>query len=780
MGQRFVDELPGRKVAQEYKLSLPPILPADVRSVVIYMGNEGEGTLAGGEFYVQAQGKKEGMETMENVWYSYRIYGNSLEELRRNVETASLLIRPKRKARLIFITVARGKVTNLDAAELATEYVAMGRQNCYSTAEIGAEGATFSIQIAAPEVNVYANSASLPENLADFAYKFPSQELAWTPADHNSGAISIPLQSSYLKPNTTTYFCVEGTGRPVAYAVSMAQYVPNFMEGEQSQRLYVHGKHPIVLFHDEQVHSPSALRVGLKVYSGCVRLMVKPYISTYHAYEVYAKMVAGRASPFSEISPDDILVDKVTSADGERVITVPRAQKEGRCSGRDVYTHCPSFLAVENCDSTEASHSVATISVQNDSPVLVVPADRLLLAIPKGKTKRLIIPEVSPAVDTVIISVLMRERVVPTRLAQIGVSRKGTLEDPSQGEKVADLTGEHNETVIEFNATHDGPLSGDYYITIKAEDTVNMELTFRAYDSRDNDDKTVINLKQVTQNNHFPLTPAISTHQIGYFTFFLNNTDPATGATKKHDLVITATPSEGLSDVEMGMSLSPWPTFNGAPTWNGSVLRVSADDDKYKPNSYYYIVALGKNAEPSEEEEQQPQRKATLWFNVLEGKKATEIHEERNYTFSDTMAFFLDAAGKDDLVIRKKSDTAEALFVTASPALAFSDNFDFVMTSKYNEENTAQDLEDELVIRRADLAKHNPGCVATAQSSTGGCRINLTVQCYTQKCLYELQVSRRASSETKGEDKKEGEGEKKTKKESKKESGKEGEKKSDL
>ncbi len=702
------------------------------------------------------------LATYNNRGYFLRLYPHGKKRtIEQVLETVTLVASVPNRTRLSISALPKKGYEVLEELTIAGDYVEKGRHNCYSTMNLGNETGMVVVQLERPEIEFYANQGSLPKRPDDFSYKYTKGEFGVNPTD-GFAAVAFPVPRW---PNVTdegkdnkTYFCIVGTGVGLAYALDASKYTPLPLEENQRQKIYLNGRPGQLLYYSRIVRHNTPETLALNVVKGCVHVMVKPQQTFFYGYLLYGNLTAG-TSPFMSVPIGASIFDTSIYphlvprfGEVERPLAVPKRKHdvegslETLCSGDRVFAECPSFILVENCENEPASE--ITVMVGRKDTMKVVGGDPLLLFITKGKKEFVAITDVAPAVDDVKIVLQVRERSQEGRLARVAVSRHGPVKSISDVEKgVIEIPGTRAETVLEFRKETEGDLAGDYYLTIEADQSISIKITAETTANISHVAHTVRNVRQVSSSNFFMLSPVNSTYQVGYFTFYMNNT-MKTGEVRPQDALILGNPTGSMTSLSISAATDSWST---AAQGVSNIHRFSRSDPAYKLNTYYYITAQGM---PSPLETTDGRESGLMNFLVLEERRHTDLVMNRIMHFGGTRLFRFRANTTGGYYsVRLGGVTVESMYVSASEhnRVPFRDQNDYVLEPKLGEgvDEYPEFMHQEIRLPTRELEKKNAEC-----GTRTGCDVWVTVFCHWPRCYYSLQAKFVAGGEEAVRDKK--------------------------
>lgn len=732
----FLDEISLKGGMQEYSFDLnvssEKLVSTDTMKVAV-ISESGEPINA--EMYVTNGEINKTLLSFGRQEYYIRIYKDHTPSL-----NFCLKILPKATRKINAIFWLNPKAENFDSVGKTGDYIEKKHINCYESEKLNNPmGVSISFISKSSEFNVYVNPDVLPEKTEDFAYKFLKGEIVEVAASTNSIGINIPLLPFQISQNGPTYYCIEAKDTSMAYAIGYSQWIPFYLQPGQKQRIYIHDQHPQMAFIHMPRYRPTALQMHIQVIEGCVNVLAKQRLSFYQGYSLGEKLTQGD-SPFSNLGEEDNVWEKMQPEHGNIVKQLQEPSLEGECTGNDIYISCPSFFFFENCEKNKSSNSTIMMKISNQNEVQIIPGDRLIAKIQKTK-QFFMIPNVPPLASSVKIRLSVSSLTSEQVLGIVSVSRNSVVTDLTKGEKFIKLTNLTKKVVINFTRQNDGNLEGNYFITVEGHTDFNIKFSSKIIDELGSEKRYLQNIKNLPSKEIFQLTPLNLTHQIGYFTFFLNNTD-LTGKSNKHDVLITALPLKEILGINFIMSTKNWAdraNYSG-PIWTGETLRLSAKDSNYTENSFYYILAHGFSPMRDDDEDIEP-RNGIFSFTIIQEKKAKNIILKKKYTLGRSMLLKYLVQEKGDYVIKKKSDTAETVYISISPEnhIPFSDMYDSIIENQMKEEDFEETIEAEKMIKHEELIGKNKGCL-NLNNKSEDCPIYVYIFCHQPRCLYEISV----------------------------------------
>ncbi len=746
-GYSFIDTLEQKGNPHKYKFALGDEAAAkDASSALIHVYQGRNKPFRADISVLDSEKKKTPLVSYDNIVYVLRVYPDQKRSLRQVVESLQLDVRVESPAQITITVTPKPSVVELEGLTMnsVADYVEKGKSNCYSTTKIEREGGSVMVQLESRDVVFYANHGSMPEKLEDFAYQYKEGEFTVIPAD-KFAAVSflVPRWPEGEFSDNRTYFCISGTGRGLSYAVGLARSTAITVEENQRQKLYL--AKPEFMFHTRIIHHTTPIKLVAKVLQGCVNVMVRPQKTYYYGYLVFQNLTAG-VSAFSS--------DTVSSLDsgltllglkmdaGEVIRQLPlELDRETLCTGESVFEECPIFIVAENCDGFTGS--VVTLMLAREDYIKVVPNDPMYISVPRGKKEFLAFTSVAPLVDAIEIAIQTRGQTMEERLGLVGISRNSIIKDMALGDKIFELSAARNQTVLGYQRTEGTSLAGNYYMTIVANQDLNAKIIINAVSGIGNREWVVQSARQASGNGVFFLTPISETRQIGYFTFYLDNTNRA-GKTQPHDVAIFSKYTGSVTNITIRANASAWPELESNDSSSlaaTNVFRLSRGNPLYASNSYYYLLVSGVTAAAAADSSEGQQQLGHFAFVVIEERRHNDLELGRPATFDGTRLFRLRASKFDksgDYVMRKTGNTVESMYVSVSSGnrAPFSDQHDYAFepTDGDKEYKYPESRLNEIRIPSAELQSKNEDC------AKGERDLWLTVYCRWQQCMYSLEV----------------------------------------
>ena len=531
-----------------------------------------------------------------------RVFKEGDLTLMKTLENFSLRINPKKKRRVTLLFTLNPKAVNFDSLVKTGDYVEKSHMNCYMTEKlISPKGASLSFMAKSSNFNIYLNPNTLPKNKEDFAYKYQKGDFVIVPASVNSLGINLPLQPFQVNQKGPTYFCVEARDDPLAFAVGYSQWIPYFLQPGQKQKIYLHDLSGQMAFTHMPRFNQNPMQINLHVAEGCVNLIAKRGLSFYQGYSYGEKLMQG-SSPFTNPEEEDLVWNNLKPKQGNNIIQLPRMTIEGVCGGNDIYVSCPTFFFIENCEKDKSSDSIVTMEISNHDEIQITPGDRMITKIQNDK-QYFMIPNVPPLATSVKIAITISKNTNENDLGIASVSRKSVATDPTKGERINKLTNTTKKYYFNFTKQNDGDLSGNYFITIEGHSDFNIRIFAKAVEGIGKEKKHLQNIKHLPSKEYYSMAALNMTHQIGYFNFFLNNTD-LQGNSNKHDILISATLLKDIESLKLTMTTDKY--YNSTDItghyWTGETIRLKANDHImskilsiiFWPKDYLLRVKKGK------------------------------------------------------------------------------------------------------------------------------------------------------------------------------------------
>ena len=683
----FYEELSSAAPIQRYKLK---VLDEDRKadSILIYIsGREGESFK--GEFYVKGSSVNRKFESYNGRDYFVRIYPS--EEL-----TDDIYIESNVDDRVVagIKSNAFPKVVPLEDITLMLngDHLSPNKTNCYSSIRF-TKGANLMLETDMTDIQLYINPLNLPNQTKDFAYSYTRGEFTVLPADISTSSITVSVPATEI-----AYICIE-TKKPLAYTLSVVDPDPLLLRRGQNIKLYLKGTMKAIYSEIKRTQSP--MRLAIESLKGCTEVMIKVRKSYYYNYLMNINESLG-INPFDSPKDEDTAIIKLRTKGESIVHAIDYPSVNTRCTGEDVYTDCPTLFYARSCNNED---SIVFIGLEDNDDFTYVLGVPEFIVLPPFFKKTYLVPDISPAIDTLQIFVEVKKEM---RTIVRGLM---TVENGKGIKDVREISGASKNIVLNFSRTRT-EMAGNLYITVESYEELSIKLKVKMYSIINGVEEEVKNIRGGSAGQMMILEIVNSTYQVGYFTFYGKNDSGNVAA-----IIPNHTPI--LKSVKMYASTEGWPTPQNA-AFTGSILRLPRED------KFYNIFIEGI---PSEEYGNNGEIEGFLVPGILESQRYNELRVGANSSFDGQRIFKFYAERNTDYIIKKVGVTVESIFVSVDPKIQIplKDSFTH-MIGPIDPEETDLPVEYTLKIPKEDLTKTN--------------EVTFTVFCHWMRCRYHLWVGK--------------------------------------
>jgi len=653
------------------------------------------------------------MLTFDHVGFFLRLYLEKGENIKNALSNTFIKADIKKNTEITIVTLFREIYDFLDNEkfEAIGDYLTKNHINCYGTDKLSENGGTILIQINNPQVNVYVNPEKFPLTLDKFAYKFMQNEFTFYPAAANFGTLQISVPISHIIQDETIYFCIESTGPEIIYALETnPRIAPTILEQNEPEKFYIKGNETVMVIMSKHLHKTDETKLHINVQEGCVNVMVKPQLSYFHAYQVYAQLGEGK-SPFNEILTGDLVWTKLTSKNGEIIKIIPTPVQQGA-----------TFIFLENCDISNSDLiSIAKINIPVVTEYELLSHEKLTIAISKKKIIKYIVPAIAPELDSVVIELLTPTLQNSKKIGKMTVNSLNIINDNFIAQQIQEIDATAGITRFEFKKSEIGV---NLFIQIDAYEPFTGEIRVeQKIQISENLTEIVNNLNQPATHEGYPLTKIDNEAAYGYFTFYVSQ-----ATTMRPDILFIPNEMQNYEIKNIYLGKEKFPN-NKTSDFQGKVHRISGMDIDLNSFIYLYVEAISKGdaAEQSMFSPSLPK----ISFTILNEEIVKRIGLGTTYRYGETGVYEVPVKPANSYIIHKKSGYSESMFVSISYGnkTPWKDKSDFSnINDEKNEGDGSVSKEVEIKIGSKDLLAKN--CF----------RMYITVFCNNPACLYEIKV----------------------------------------
>jgi hypothetical protein len=640
-----------------------------------------------GEFYVKGSKVNRKFESYNARGYFVRIYPS--EEL-----TDDIYIESNAYDKVIACIQSNTfpEIIPLEDEKLIYngDYLPANKTNCYSSTRF-TNGGNVVIETDVTDIQLYINPLTMPNRLEDSAYTYTRSEFTVLPADVSTSSIMITVPAT-----ETAYICIHSK-RPLSYTLDVADPDPLLLRRGQSMKFYLKGVMKAIYTEIKRTQAP--MEVTLKSLKGCVEVMIKVRKSYYYNYLMNTNESLG-ISPFDSPRDEDTVVIKLRTTGEHTKKTIHYPNVDTRCTGDEVYVDCPTLFYARSCGDEDA---VVLITLENNSDLTYILNVPEFVVLPPHYKKTYLIPDVSPAVDTLQIFAEMKREMRSILKGWI------TVEHESGAKDIREILGGNQNLIFNFTKREKN-ITGNFYVTVESNEELSIKLRTKMYANINGIEEEVQNIRGGTTGQVLILRIVNSTYQVGYFTFY-GKDDPDNIA------AIIPNPTSILESVKIYASTEGWPTPQNA-TFTGSILCLPRE------GKFYNILIEGV---PSVEHGSGGTIEGFLFPGILESQRYNKLHVGANVTFDGQRIFKFQVKRNTGYVVKKVGTTVESIFLSVDPKIQIPLNDSFThMVAPIDPEETELPVEYALEIPKEELMKTN--------------EVVLTVFCHWMRCRYNLWI----------------------------------------
>jgi len=617
------------------------------------------------------------------------------------------------------IELSENGILDIDDFRFYGDYIEKRDTSCYQTNKFQGKSGTLNILTPSPNLKIRINPDFLPKNPSEFQFLYSNTEFMMSPSAETNPVIRIPIHKSRTSQNKPMFICIESLEENIPVFIEIDKYDPLALEPNQNMKLYIRNDEKQLLLYSAIENTQKPMKLHISAEKGCANVLLKSRQSYFYGFLLNYHVIRGE-SPFEkiqeyELNQGDTSIFRVIAGQKEIVKNIFTPKGDTKCSGKNAFNECPTFLFVENCNKNETKEiSVVNIRMEHENIENILGLDQTLFHLTKGKKLEYIIPHVTPRTSKLQIHLKNREFVTSRKLGIISVQNLDNNYQISQ-----EIMGDKNETSIEFNSEKIKDIAGNYKITIEASSELSAKIWMTSYSQVNNEEVQIFNSRLPSSSNFVYVNPINSTHQRGYFTIKISD-DSET------ETVIYAKPTGSLKNIRLLLNSENFVTDDKKAEFIGQTIRIPKNLHK---NKYFYITA---EAESSPEETSNGSISGIFSFIIYENTRNDELVIGKKYMFFGNRIFKIKLNGNKKFMLKKYSQTIEKLYISdnSENLLPFEDKYSKIInpisldeTEEYKEYNMEFQI-----------------------SNTKISEIYMSVFCIWPRCMYEFTLESLESS----------------------------------